>query len=120
MGRTVLVVDDDESIQATLRDLLEDEGYQVLTANDGLDALDQLTPILPDLILLDLMMPRMDGYAFVEELSRRGLRPAVPVIVLTADGNIRQKAMQVGAEGYAEKPFSLLTLLEQVERLTRA
>jgi CheY-like chemotaxis protein len=120
MGRTVLVVDDDVNIQATLRDLLQDEGYQVLTANDGLEALERLNSALPALILLDLMMPRMDGYAFVEELSRRGLRAAVPIIVLTADGRARQKATQMGADGFAEKPFSLLPLLEQVERLTQA
>lgn len=120
MGRTVLVIDDDADIQATLKGLLEDEGYTVLTADDGLDGLDRLDGTHPDLILLDLMMPRMDGYAFADELSRRGLRPAIPIIVLTADGRARQKAAQVSADGYAEKPFSLLALLEQVNRLTGA
>jgi two-component system response regulator MprA len=117
VGRTILVVDDDTNIQATLRALLEDEGYDVVAACDGIDALDRLERERPSLILLDLMMPRMDGYTFAAELERRGLHPGIPIILLTAGGVARQAAARVHAEAYAEKPFSVAGLLDTVDRL---
>jgi chemosensory pili system protein ChpA (sensor histidine kinase/response regulator) len=117
VGRTILVVDDDTNIQATLRALLEDEGYEVVVARDGVDALARLEGVQPALILLDLMMPRMDGYTFAAELQRRGLHPGIPIVVLTAGASARQAAARLGAAGYAEKPFSINGLLDTVDRL---
>ncbi len=86
-------------------------------ASDGVDALTILAERRPDLILLDVGMPRMDGFAFAEELGRRGLHPGIPIVVLTADGNARQKASRIGAWTYLTKPFSVDALLDCVERL---
>jgi CheY-like chemotaxis protein len=116
--RTVLVVDDDAWIHETLTMALEDEGYQVVTAADGQQALAQLDRHRPDVIVLDWMMPTVNGPAFAEELRRRGFHPGIPIVVLTADGNARSKAEQIGATGYLRKPFELPHLLEQIARLT--
>ncbi len=115
--QTILVVDDDTSLQKTLTAILEDDGYAVDIAGDGVDALTVLTNRRPDLILLDVGMPRMDGFAFAEELGRRGLHPGIPIVVVTADGNARQKATRIGAETYLSKPFSVDALLRCIERL---
>jgi CheY-like chemotaxis protein len=120
LGKTILVVDDDAGVQASLGEILEAFGYRTLIAGDGLEAIERLAEGLPALILLDLMMPRMDGFAFAEELGRRGLRPALPIIVLTADGRAEQKAGRVGADDYLAKPFDLDELLEKVETLAGA
>ena len=120
MGRLVLVVDDDPMIRDLLEIALTREGFDVATAADGLEALEQVDRQPPGLILLDLMMPRMNGVAFAEELGRRGLRPGIPILVLTAAGPAERDAGQIGAEGYLPKPFPLPTLLEQVGRLATA
>jgi two-component system response regulator MprA len=117
MSATILIVDDDYGLRATLQAVLEDEGYTVTTAVDGLDALAKLEGETPGLILLDLGMPRLDGYDLAEELVRRGLRPAVPVVVLTADGRAAEKAARIGADDWLAKPFAVDRLLAQVRRL---
>lgn len=117
LGKRVLVVDDDTAILESIGAVLEMDGYDVSVATDGLEALDQVSADRPDLILLDLMMPRMDGYAFAAELRRRETLPKVPIVVLTADGRIRQKADRMGAEGFLSKPFDVSTLLTEVARL---
>ena len=114
MRKIVLVVDDDTGLQETLQAALEFEDYEVVIAEDGLVALEKLTTVIPNLILLDIMMPRMDGYAFAKELQRRGLRTSIPMIILTADGRAPQKAAQLGADGYIEKPFDISDFLDTV------
>jgi len=120
VNRTILVVDDDRGLQAALAEIFEDEGYRVAVAHDGYHALDQLTGVPPDLIVLDIGMPRMDGFAFAAELTRRGLRPGIPMLVLTADGRAQQKAAQVNAEGWLAKPFDVGELLQRVAHLLGA
>lgn len=119
MSNTILVIDDDLDLQTTLCAILEDQGYEALAADDGLSALALLETARPDLILLDMGLPRMDGYAFAGELRRRGLRPQIRVLVLTADGRVREKAAQIEAEGFLAKPFALSELLEEIARLLR-
>jgi DNA-binding response OmpR family regulator len=114
MFKRVLVVDDDEDMQDLLREALETESYEVMIAQDGLIALEVLEHIKPDLILLDLMMPRMDGSAFAKELRHRGLVPSVPIIVVSADVNAKQKIETMGADGYITKPFDLHSLLDEI------
>jgi two-component system, sensor histidine kinase ChiS len=114
----VLVVDDDPFIRDFLETVLKGEGYDVVLAGDGVDALTRLTEPPPNVILLDLMMPRMDGLTFEGELRRRGLRPGVPLILMSAAERVRAACAQTGAEGYLSKPFALPTLLEEVARLT--
>lgn len=110
----ILVVDDDVSLQFTLQAILEDAGYTVVVAGDGIEALAAMEHRLPALILLDLAMPRMDGFSLARELERRGLRSMVPIVVLTADGHAGQKAARVGADHFLAKPFSLDRMLEVV------
>jgi len=117
---TILVVDDDRGLQAALTEIFEDEGYRVAIAHDGYHALDQLAGVTPDLIVLDIGMPRMDGFTFADELARRGLRPGIPMLVLTADGRAQQKAARVKAEGWLAKPFDVNELLERVAGLLSA
>jgi two-component system, OmpR family, response regulator MprA len=113
----VLVVDDDHAIQEVMGMALEMEGYQVLLAGDGYEAIEKLKAEAPAIILFDMFLPRMDGLEFAAELSRLGLRPAIPIVVVSGDDRGRQKAIQIGAEGYLLKPFTIDDLLAQVSRL---
>jgi two-component system chemotaxis response regulator CheY len=112
-ARRVLVVDDDPDILEALSEILEVEGYQVQRARNGREALQRLEQELPDLVLLDLMMPVMDGWEFARSLSA-GARP--PIIVLSADRNVSVKAKEIGALGWLAKPFELSELLSAVRR----
>ena len=113
----VLVVDDDPDIRESLSDVLTDEGYQVITAVDGRDALAKLRGqgAAPSVILLDLMMPVMSGTQFYAEKQRDPLLAQIPVVVVSADGNVRQKAAALGGE-YIPKPVRIEQVLDVVQR----
>jgi CheY-like chemotaxis protein len=111
----VLVVDDEVDIRQAVAEVLTDEGYQVCSAADGAEALDQLHAFRPNLVLLDLMMPGMNGWEF-RAAQRGDPDPAVaktPVVVLSALG--REGAIE--ADAYIQKPFDLEDLLSAVRRL---
>jgi DNA-binding response OmpR family regulator len=114
--RRILVVDDDPGIQETLEFVLEAEGFNVIPARDGEEALAALETNSPDLIVLDIMMPRMDGFTFAERYRERN-HASAPILVMTADGRAQQKADQVGAQGYLSKPFDIDQLLESIETI---
>jgi two-component system, OmpR family, response regulator MprA len=116
-NKKILIVDDDAGIQELLELALAGEGYDVLVARDGIDALEKLDGYGPDLIVLDLMMPRMDGTTFAAELRRRGL--SIPIMMLTAASRGEQRAQALSADSYIAKPFSLPELLGQVAELAR-
>jgi CheY-like chemotaxis protein len=109
----VLVVDDDPDILDAICDILEGEGYRVARARHGEEALLRVETERPALILLDLMMPVMDGVKFSQALRLRPGVQDVPIVVISADGN-RQRASSVGAVGYLAKPFDIDSLLAQV------
>ena len=111
---TVLVVDDDTSILDTVSSILAGEGYDVVSASSGQEALDAVALKRPLLILLDMRMPVMDGWAVARALRGRGI--SVPIIVMTAAESAQRWADEVGAEGYLAKPFGLDELLATVER----
>jgi CheY-like chemotaxis protein len=113
----VLVVDDDPDILDAICDILDAEGYRVSRARHGQEALDQVDSQRPDIILLDLMMPVMDGVAFSQALRLRPAVRDVPIVVISADGN-PQRAAAVGAAGYLAKPFDIDALLAQVAGIT--
>jgi len=115
--RLVLVVDDDPDILQTLGLCLSSEGYRVLMAANGKEALDILDRERPSVILLDLMMPVMDGWQFVAELDHRGRRD-VPLLILSADRSVQGHAQQLRASGHLAKPFDLEELLGKVQQLT--
>ncbi|MDY7224827.1 response regulator [Hyalangium rubrum] len=113
----ILVVDDDPDILEALSEILEAEGFEIRRARNGKEALDRLEPDPPQLILLDLMMPVMDGWEFAQRMRQRP--PAIsgiPLIVLSADRNVGSKALDIGAVGHLAKPFELNDLLEMVRR----
>jgi CheY-like chemotaxis protein len=112
----VLVVDDDPDILDAICDILEGEGYRVSRARHGLEALDRVHEERPGVILLDLMMPVMDGLAFAQALRQRRVDDRIPIVVISADGN-PQKAAAVGAQGYLAKPFDIDALLAQVAQM---
>ena len=111
---TVLVVDDDTSILDTVSSILSGEGYDVVSASSGQEALDAVARKLPLLILLDMRMPVMDGWAVARALRGQGI--SVPIVVMTAAESAQRWADEVGAEGYLAKPFGLDELLATVER----
>jgi len=114
VGHRLLIVDDDAGVQKMLKILLEFERLEVTIASDGLEALECVERARPDLILLDLMMPRMDGRAFIEELRRRGLRASLPIIVLTADIHAKPMIEHMEVEDWLVKPFHLADLLGKI------
>jgi CheY-like chemotaxis protein len=113
----VLVVDDDPDILEAICDILEVEDYRVAKARNGLEALERVDAERPDAILLDLMMPVMDGVTFAQALRDRPARD-VPIVVISADGN-PQRAASVGARAYLAKPFDIDTLLAHVGAKSR-
>jgi two-component system response regulator MprA len=115
--RLVLVVDDDPDILQTLGLCLSSEGYRVLMAANGKEALDILDREHPSVILLDLMMPVMDGWQFVAELEHRGRRD-MPLLILSADRSVQGHAKQLRANAHLAKPFDLDELLGKVQQLT--
>ncbi len=110
----MLVVDDDPDILEALAEILEVEGFEIRRARNGQEALDKLGPPRPNLILLDLMMPVMDGWEFAQKLHERQDIPPIPIIVLSADRNVGNKARELGAVGHLAKPFELNELLDLV------
>jgi CheY-like chemotaxis protein len=119
VGETILVVDDDPAVRNTLRLLLADEGFEALLAADGQEALERVTERRPDLIILDVMLPQLDGFTFVSRL-REGPQGGIPILLLTADGRAGEKAARVGAHAYLAKPFDSERLLNEVRRLVAA
>lgn len=111
---TVLIVDDDPGVHEMLTDVLSDEGYAVVAALNGREGLDRLHERRPDVILLDLMMPVMDGWRFREEMRRIEGAQDIPVVVLSATHSIVDAAKQIQADGYIAKPFDLDQLLAKL------
>lgn len=110
----ILVVDDDTSILFMVRELLELEGYGVTTAANGEEALARIEEDPPALVLLDMRMPRLDGWGVAAALKQRGI--SVPVVVVTAAESARRWSEEIGASGYVAKPFDVDDLLDAVER----
>jgi CheY-like chemotaxis protein len=115
----VLVVDDDDTIRATVAEALEFEGYAVESATNGAEALDLVRRKQPSAIVLDLMMPVMDGWEFLKRCREDGLCHGTPVLVISASRNLPQEAVGLGVKGCIAKPFDLDVLLGAVERVVR-
>ena len=115
----ILIIEDELPMRTALQDCLEAEGYRVLSAADGERGLDRVLREKPDLILLDIMMPKLDGFGLCAELRKRG--HATPVLMLTAKGQVqdRVRGLDVGADDYLVKPFSTDELLARVRALLR-
>jgi DNA-binding response OmpR family regulator len=118
MTETILVVDDQPSVRTLLKDYLTSQGYRVVTANDGQDALFVARHEHPNLVLLDIMMPKMDGYQFLSAFRREN---QVPVIVLSAKEEETDTVLglELGADDYVIKPFRMRELLARVRAALR-
>jgi diguanylate cyclase (GGDEF)-like protein len=117
----ILVVDDEADIRDVLRLTLEAEGYEVLEAHDGEEALGKIRETTPHLILLDFMMPRMDGRALCQTLKKDILLQQLPIIMLTSKGEVMDKVQGIdaGADDYVVKPFDPTELLARVRMIMR-
>ncbi|MBI3978821.1 MAG: response regulator [Chloroflexi bacterium] len=116
--KTVLVVDDEEDIRYLIALILESEGYRVETAMDGRAALTAIERRMPDLIVLDMKMPIMNGWEFAREFRARH-NGQVPILVLTAADDARKRAEEIGAAGWLGKPFELDALVRAIGRYVR-
>lgn len=117
---TILVVEDDLDIREVMRMVLEASGYQVLEAGDGVEALGVVRAHRPCVILLDLMMPGMDGFQFRESQLQDPAIASIPVVIASGGGTVPEKASELGAAGYLVKPMDVQSLLALVGALCRA
>lgn len=117
----ILIVDDEENILELIRFNLQALGYEVLTLNNGSDALNVIRQEKPKLVLLDLMLPGMDGYDICKEIRKDSSISYIPVIMITAKGEELDKilGLELGADDYVSKPFSVRELLARVKAVLR-
>ncbi|HET9199831.1 MAG TPA: response regulator [Dehalococcoidia bacterium] len=113
---TILVVEDDERIQRLVELVLRGEGYSVLQAGDGRQALDMIDSAKPDLVLLDLMLPVLDGWALRERLRQRPTTSDIPIILMSAVRNLPEAAQELEVADYLSKPFEIDDLVRSVRR----
>jgi len=117
--KTVLIADDKATSRELVRTVLEKSGYRIAEASDGIEALRNARELKPDLIILDLHMPGMDGFGVIREIRRDRELAATPVMALTASAmqGDRERALSAGFTGYIAKPIQLHVLRGEVERL---
>jgi DNA-binding response OmpR family regulator len=117
-GYTIMIVDDESQMRELVRTFLEAEQYHVVEATDGIHALDQINKTSPDLLIVDVMMPYMDGLQFAEEVKRSS---SIPIIFLSAKGDEwdRVKGLKLGGDDYIVKPFLPAELVARVESVLR-
>src|SRR5512142_1873633 len=115
----ILIIEDEPKMVAGLRDNFEFEGYEVLAAYDGAEGLERALQDMPDLVLLDVMMPKLSGLDVCKQLKTK--RPSLPIIMLTARGQEVDKVvgLELGADDYVTKPFSIRELLARVKAVLR-
>ncbi len=118
----ILLVDDSEVSNFLMQSILEDRGYSILSVSNGKDALDLLKQQQPDLIILDIMMPEMNGFGVLESVKKIEATAKIPVIILTARNNLKdqEKALSMGAADYVIKPIDIEDVLERVNNLVNS
>jgi DNA-binding response OmpR family regulator len=121
-GSTILVVEDDETIRESIVELMMEEGFEVAAAENGSAGIAYLRNAgkLPDLILLDLMMPVMDGFEFCTVKNREPHWAAIPTVVMSADGHVVEKKLKTGASDYIQKPLDIDDLIARVTQFLPA
>ena len=122
MSHKVLVIDDDLALLELLRMQLEREGFSVITATNGQEGVRCLQELHPDVVLLDIMMPRVDGYTACHQIKKYEATRTIPVVMLTGVGHDLNKKLswEIGAEGYINKPFVLQDLIGVISPLLSA
>lgn len=116
MTKKILIVDDEQNIVISLEFLMKREGYEVSIANDGEEAVARIRSEQPDLVLLDVMMPKKSGFEVCQEIKSDPVLKAVRILMLTAKGRDTEvaKGLAMGADAYMTKPFSTKELVEKV------
>ena len=119
MGSKIFIADDESGFVSTLKSRLEFEGFEVTTAPDGKAALERIPDEAPDLILLDVMMPAVNGYQVCRELKENPDTKSIPILMLTAKSQESDKfwGMEAGADAYLTKPFDMDELIEKIGAL---
>jgi two-component system, chemotaxis family, chemotaxis protein CheY len=116
----ILIVDDDQFVRTVLRDILAPTGHQVSEATNGAEALERIRDQVPDLVILDLLMPKMSGMEALKEIRRMEPRSKVVVITSLASDALAEEAMRFGASGFVVKPFHAMEIEEAVRQAMRA
>ena len=118
MSKTILIIEDEEAIRSVVKAFLEDEGYNVVLAGDGLEGIEKFHAYRPDLILLDLMLPKMNGFSVCKSIRKES---QVPIIMLTAldDDDSQMKGFDAMADDYITKPFSMPVVMKHIEAVLR-
>lgn len=114
MAAKILLVDDAVEILSLIETILTSQGFQVITAVNGVEALEKVHAEAPDVIITDVMMPEMDGYAFFKELKRNPSTENIPILILTARGKMEDSFLALGAKDFITKPFETDDLLAKV------
>ncbi len=119
MSLRVLAVDDSLTMREMLRITLTEAGFNVILAEDGVDALTQLPGLDPDLILTDLNMPRMDGFGLIDAVRKGDIYARVPILILTTESaaTLKERARNAGATGWITKPFDEVSLVSTIRRV---
>ena len=119
MGKKILIADDEPNIVASLEFLMRQKGYEVRVVNNGIDAFQAVSEFLPDLLLLDVMMPRMSGYDVCQRVRANADWQHVKIVMLSAKGREAEvsKGLAVGADAYVTKPFSTRDLVAKVAEM---
>lgn len=117
--KKIIIADDEHKILMSLEYSFKKNGYDVFIARDGTEVLDFLETITPDVILLDIMMPNLDGYSTLEEIKKRKNLQNTKVIFLSAKNNPKdiEKGLEMGADAYVTKPYSIKKLMQQIEEM---
>jgi CheY-like chemotaxis protein len=116
-GASVLLVEDEDQLRRVMKDLLQREGYRVAEARDGIQALDEVDRLAPDVIILDLNLPGIDGYSVLAQLRSRPATRDIPIMVLTAKGDEDNevRVFELGADDFVTKPFRARSLTARIE-----
>ena len=122
MAKKILIADDEQNIVISLEFLMKREGFEVLIANDGEEAVRRIRSDPPDLVLLDVMMPKKSGFEVCQEIKADPALAAVRILMLTAKGRDTEvaKGLALGADAYMTKPFSTKELVEKVRSMLEA
>lgn len=117
--KTILTIDDSRTMREMLRRTLQDSGFTVVQAEDGVHGLEVLGTCFPSVIITDVNMPRMDGLTFIEEVRRDPENRAIPILVLTTESDAEKKARarKAGATGWIVKPFDSTKLIDAIKRV---
>lgn len=116
--KNILIIDDETNLTDMVKFQLSAKGYKVATASNGEEGLQRLTLFEPDLIILDINMPKMGGIEFLEKISTAHGRPRYPILVLTARANLEKTFKDIDVDGFMSKPFDIAHLISKIEELT--